>query len=182
MKFSVLAIFSSLILIGCVSPAINERYAQPTLDLLVKWGDGDYTYNLYDVRDIELHRTFQKCDLVEQWFAKDLREQGYDFLEFGYTRAGDPYTVWMYPGLIGEPPVVLLDSDGDVKLLAPSLVDFLCLLTDPEAIKGNIEDDKAGWYSILNYQYRDILGKSDYYENVNDVANTVMKEAAESIA
>ena len=152
---------------------------QSSLELLTKWGDGEQTYNLYKFRDMELHGSFEECELVDEWFGDGIRENGYDFLEFGYNRAGDPYALWFYPELVGEPPVVLLDSDGDVKLLAPSLTDFLCLLTDEQAITGNIESEKTVWYNIPNYQYKEISEENNDFESPDEVTTKVIKEINE---
>jgi hypothetical protein len=149
---------------------------QVLLKLLTKWGDGNQIYNLYNFRDMELHGSFEKCDRIEGWFDKDFNEKGYDFLEFGYTRAGDPYALWIYPQLQGEAPVVLLDGDGEVELLAPSLGDFLCLLTDEQAIFSEIEDDKISWYTIYNYKYNEIVDKYDNFKSAEEVKTKFKEE------
>ena len=192
------SILAMLTLYGCSSNNLNGDYkfdkdsrlkneniefqknvseqAQSSLEFLTKWGDGEHVYNLYNFRDIEIHESFQKSDLLEEWFEDDIREQGYDFLDIGYNRAGDPYALWVYPELTGEPPVVLLDSDGDVELLAPSLIDFLCLLTDENTIKGKTEINKTIWYKIYKYQYEEISEESDIFKSSDEVATKIIKE------
>lgn len=140
-----------------------SKKTQSSLELLTKWGNENYTYtytySLYDFRDMELHGSFEECEIVEEWFEEDLRENGYDFLEFAYNKAGDPFALWIYPELEGEPPVVMLDSDGDVELLAPSLRDFVYLLTNEDALFGDNEDDKLAWYKIYSFESEEVKAK-----------------------
>jgi len=137
-------------------------------EILTKWADGSQVYSLYEHKDMEFHGSFIECEIVEEWFGEDFREKGYDFLEFAYTRSGDPYALWIYPELKGEPPVVLLDSDGEIELLAPSLGDFLCLLTDLDCVSGKIDDENLSWYNI--------------YETVTETMKQEMESLREEIS
>lgn len=175
----VIILITSLAYVTYLKSRIEMKISTATrssLELLTKWGDGEQIYNLYKFRDMELHGSFEECELVEEWFEDGIRDKGYDFLEFGYNRAGDPFALWVYPELTGEPPVVLLDSDGEVELLAPSLTDFLCLLTDEQSITGKIDNDKIIWYNIPNYQYKEISEENDYFKNSEEVATKVIEE------
>jgi len=149
---------------------------QSLLGNLSMWDRGEYFYSLYDIRDMEVHDGFIACDFVDEWFGDDFREKGYDFLEFGYNRAGDPFALWIYPELQGEPPVVRLDSDGEVELLAPSFGDFMCLLTDMECTMGDEENENVLWYGIYRYNYIDIVDEDNDFENEDEVQEKIKEE------
>ena len=167
---AVLLVLSALTIYKKSKAMINISIkTQSSLELLTRWGEGEQVYSLYNFRDMELHGSFEKCDLAEEWFGDSFRENGYDFLEFGYTRAGDLFALWIYPELKGEPPVVLLDSDGEVELLAPSLTDFLCLLTDEQSISSEVEDGRTSWYKIYKHQYKEISDENVFFENSEKV-------------
>ena len=154
---------------------LSEK-TQKALGRLTMWENGSYLYNLYQLKDIELHGSFEECEIVEEWFEEDFRAKGNDFLEFGYNRAGDPYALWIYPELKGEPAVVLLDSDGEVEMLAPSLNDYLCLLTNYECITGQIDNDKIHGYEIYKFDMEDLI--NDDFKDLEAVKNKLKEEIA----
>ncbi len=139
------------------------------LDILKQWNESDTIYSLDEFRDLEMHDRLVKCELMEEWFDHKVKEEGYDFLEFGYNRAGDPYALWIYPGLKGEPPVVFLDGDGEVAMLAPSLGDFLYLLTDKDCCEGKIDNQKLSWYTIYKFQYKERVEDDHRFATIDDV-------------
>ena len=82
----------------------------------------------------------------------------------------------MYPELKGEPAVVFLDGDGDVELLAPSMGEFLALLTNEDVLLGNVEDDVLYWYELYTCQYDDIVEENEEFEDTDEVEDAIKKE------
>ncbi len=86
------------------------------------------------------------------WWEKDLSSYFEDqFIGFGEESDGSLYCLWYYPGLVGEPPVVYIGSDGNNFTIAPSIEDLISLMiyndepyefeTEPNDIWEEIELD-----------------------------------------
>jgi len=69
------------------------------------------------------------------WFGSDRwAADGTEFLQFGLDGTGGMYLLWGYPDLEGEPPVVILGSEGGAGLIATSLAELTELMTCGESL------------------------------------------------
>ena len=82
---------------------------------------------------------FQVYDCGEgllYWFGHDPAAAA-QFAAFGHSQDGSTYAYWLYPGrTLADAPLVLLDGDGDGRLLADTTAEFLALLAAGEVGPG----------------------------------------------
>jgi len=79
--------------------------------------------------DLEVHPAPSEATAartMDAWFdGLDWRSTGHRVEAFAQDGTGGLFGLWRYPGLEGDPPVVLLGSEGSAALLADSLLDFV---------------------------------------------------------
>jgi len=124
-------------------------------------------YELGEVRTKEFHLNIELFSGDTQyeeykflsdsaWFENDLSPYFKDrFIEFGKEGDGSSFCLWYYPGLVGEPPVVHMGTDPVFCTMAPSLEDFICLLTSClEAPDGYSTKPKEIWEKrVVDMEY-----------------------------
>lgn len=137
-----------------------------TFDFLQQWQSEYHIYNFEQLHSIYFYE--EESEYLERNFDEDLTEHITDkFVTLGIDGAGGSYCFWHYPGLEGEAPIVLLDSEGGSKFLANSLNDFVCrMINEIEFCGGWIcegqdpeEELENELYDLAN-NYNEEKGKS----------------------
>ncbi len=115
-----------------------------------------------------LSKSFKEYNYLsdDSWFKNDLTPYFKDrFLEFA-GQDGNLFCLWYYPGLTGEPPVVLIGQDSNSCTVAPSLNDFICLnLMDMEPYY--FETKPKNIWTALDLDYF----KEELPKTYNDIVN-----------
>ena len=136
------------------------------LDFLTKW------QNEKRIFDLEYGNSMYFCECEEEdvdiiangYFGCDLSKYFQDkFYGFGIDGAGGYYALWFYPNLDREPPVVMLDSEGQLEILASNTEEFLSRLVNNIFFWDNKNYNEE--YEETENKYDDLI---DAYEETFD--------------
>ncbi|PRQ03474.1 hypothetical protein ENSA5_15040 [Enhygromyxa salina] len=79
-----------------------------------------------DLEILEAPSEAVAAETMDAWFdGANWRATGHRVVAFAQDGTGGQFGLWHYPELDGEPPVVLLGSEGSAAVLADSLLDFV---------------------------------------------------------
>ena len=107
---------------------------------------------------------FEEAELIDAWFDAQLDEEmsdeDYDmlensFLSFASTEEGGEYYLWKYDEIsTDEAPVIFLGSSGEYDMVAPSLNDFICMLSHGYSFSADSESLRVTWHEDSNDEYK----------------------------
>lgn len=126
-------------------------------EFLKKWEAKDNMFNLMTVISVEIIPEIIESNFFSYYSKIDVSPIIKNkFYYFAVDGAGGEYALWDNEMVKNEHPVVYLESEGQYKMLAPSLYDFIASLPNKEGIRklkkeGNIEgviDDYEDKYGI----------------------------------
>lgn len=81
------------------------------------------------------------------WFGSDeWAKEGDSFIQFGQDGTGSMYLLWFYPGLVEQPPVVFMGSEGEKHLVASNIADFMRQLGSGKIFGSSYSSPDGGWY------------------------------------
>ena len=140
--------------------SLQKQY-KPILDFLHHWQN---EWHLYDL--MYFHSTAYYYPLEEFQFLKyfdfDLTPFFNDkFISFAVDGGGGHYCFWLYPELVGEPPILYFDGHGEQAFLASNLNDFVNIMINELDFCGGwiCEGDDVAetfkenlWELVNNYQ------------------------------
>ena len=114
------------------------------------------------------------------WFGSNRwKNDGDYFIQFGQDGTGSLFCFWYYDGLIGEPPVVFLGSEGASCLVAKDSTDFIKQITSGKLFfdgdwSESDEDDKESidWAKLKELAQK-LVG------SFNESPEDLMKQASE---
>lgn len=111
--------------------------AQLALQLLENWENKNTVYNfekIYGAGYFHEPRITNCIYLMnlEDDFKAVINKQFYEIAETG---DGGTYALWNYPELQSEPPVIYFETDGDFKMVAPSLEAFASMFSLDEYLE-----------------------------------------------
>ena len=124
------------------SESIISEQAQDTLSILQKWHKEKHIYDLFKIEEMEVFPSFQddteniimsdwlcKSDIFPISNAKKLNFENREDTFFVFSETDiDMYALWVYPELLGEPPVLKFSDGGDIEVIASSMAEFVCRL------------------------------------------------------
>ena len=141
--------------------SIQKQY-KPILDFLLNWQNEWHLYDLMDFHSTEYYYPLEEFDFLESCFDFDLIPFFKDkFISFAVDGGGGHYCFWLYPKLVGEPPIVYFDGHGEQEFLASNLNDFVNRMINDLGFCGGwlAEGDDVAetfkediWRLVNNYQ------------------------------
>lgn len=109
---------------------VSEKYSkqfkqyEPIFELLYNWQEDWHLYNILTFHDTQFYK-LEEESFIDCW-GKDSRTYFEDkFVAFAYDGGGGHFCFWLYPDLVGEPPIVFIDGHGEQEFLASNLADFV---------------------------------------------------------
>ena len=107
---------------------------------------------------------FQEAEMIDAWFDAqiddEMSDEDYemlenDFLSFASTEEGGEYYLWKYDKISNdEAPIIFLGSSGEYDMVAPSLNDFICMLSHGYYFRADGESLRVTWHEERNEEYK----------------------------
>ena len=139
-----------------------QKQYKPIFDFLHHWQNEWHLYDLMNFHSTEFYSPLEEFDFLESHFDFDLTPFFKDkFISFAVDGAGGHYCFWVYPDLVGEPPIAYFDGHGEQEFLASNLNDFVIRMINELGFCGGwlCEDDDVEktfkenlWELVNNYQ------------------------------
>ena len=132
-----------------------------SLNQLCRDGVVDYPidYEAYEPSDEELTET------LGYWFGgSKWQSEGDSFVQFGQDGTGSLFLLWFYRGIVNDPPVVFMGSEGEAHFMAPNIESFIKqvgsgkLFCDGDWLNpGKEEKDELDW-ATLKLRVEELVG------------------------
>ena len=111
-------------------------------ELLIAWEQRQTLFDLESLLSIAVLPEIAISDFLKCHYEFDLSFFFADqFYVFAVDGGGGEYALWNKSDIVGDCPVVLLDSEGQYSYLAPSLSDFVQSLPFHQNLTEISEDD-----------------------------------------